>query len=384
MTGSRPAVVFVSEAEEFAGAEHYMVLIIEALADTFDFLVVTGEGAPEETLSKSEEAGAATTTIKGLRRKPSVTAQVALTRLLRRRHPDLIHVNASDQGGGAGGFAAARFVATPVVATLHNQIPDRSRVREAVSLALLRASDQIIAVSDGIGDYLESLGLTHVVIKNGLVPPQLDPLARKRLGLDPDAFVVGGIGRLHHQKGWDILCAAAPAILARRPDIQIIVVGDGPLREELEGMPGSEDVRFAGYVSDASSLLGAFDLLVMPSRYEGLGLVAIEGMFAGIPIVASEVGGLIEVIGETGRLIAPETPDRLAEAIIDMASNRGRREDLVARASERAERLFHRDRMAEQTAAVYESLIAPEPRTLAVQTSTDEDARLKGLSETGS
>jgi glycosyltransferase involved in cell wall biosynthesis len=98
----------------------------------------------------------------------------------------------------------------------------------------------------------------------------------------------------------------------------------------------------------------------MPSRYEGLGLVAIEGMLSGIPIVASRVDGLVEVIGDTGRLIPAEAPHLLADAVIEMASDRGRREDLAARASERARRLFHRDRMAAQTAAVYASLIAPK------------------------
>jgi glycosyltransferase involved in cell wall biosynthesis len=355
--GSRSTVVFVSEAEEFAGAEHYMVLIIEALADSFDFVVVAGKGAAEETLSKSEEAGARTTVIEGLRRKPSLSAQLALTRLLRRTHPALMHVNASDQGSGVAAFVASRFVSAPVVATLHNMIPHRSKTRESVSRAMLRTSDQIIAVSDGVGRHLERLGLQHVVVKNGLLPPRIDPLARERLGLEPNAFVVGGIGRLHYQKGWDVLCAAAPAVRARRPDIQIIVVGDGPLREELERMPGSDEVRFVGYAREASSLLGAFDLLVMPSRYEGLGLVAIEGMFSGIPIVASRVDGLVEVIGDTGRLIPPDAPDLLADAIIDMASDPGRRKDLAGRASVRARRLFHRDRMAEQTATVYESLL---------------------------
>jgi glycosyltransferase involved in cell wall biosynthesis len=361
VTASRPTIAFVSEAEEFAGAEHYMVLIIQALAGSFDFLVVAGKDAAEETLSKSEDAGARTTMIDGLRRQPSLSAQLALTRLLRRTHPELVHVNASDQGSGAAAFIASRFVRGPLLATLHNSIPDRSRTREFVSRAMLRASDQLIAVSDGVGGYLERLGLDHVVVKNGLLPPRLDPLARQRLGLGPNAFVVGGIGRLHHQKGWDVLCAAARTIHARRPDIELIVVGEGPLREELELTPGSEQIRFVGYAPDASSLLGAFDLLVMPSRYEGLGLVAIEGMFSGIPIVASGVGGLVEVVGEAGRLVPPDAPDLLAGAILDLASDQGRREHLARLGSERALRLFHRDRMAEQTAAVYELLIALKP-----------------------
>jgi glycosyltransferase involved in cell wall biosynthesis len=357
VTGSRTTIAFVSEAEEFAGAEHYMVLIIDALADTFDFLLVAGQGADDETVRKAEDAGARIATIEGLRRRPSLTAQVALGRLLRRERPALVHVNASDQGSGAAAFMASRFARGPLLTTLHNEIPGRSRAREAVSRAMLRANDQIIAVSDGVGGYLGRIGLGHVVVKNGLLPTQVDPRARERLGIGPDSFVVGGIGRLHHQKGWDVLCAAAPELHAQRPDIQIVIVGDGPLRDELEQTPGAEHVRFAGYAPDAASLLGAFDLLVMPSRYEGLGLVAIEGMFAGIPIVASRVAGLVEVIAETGLLVPPETPDLLAEAIIELAADPGRRDDLSVRALERAGRLFHRDRMAEQTAAVYESLM---------------------------
>jgi len=222
---------------------------------------------------------------------------------------------------------------------------------------MLRSTDDIIAVSDDVGRYLEKLELRHVVVKNGLLPPRLDPAARERLGLDPNAFVVGGIGRLHHQKGWDVLCAAAPVVRARRPDVEIVVVGDGPLSEELRQAPGAESVRFLGYMADASSLLGAFDLLVMPSRYEGFGLVAIEGMFAGVPIVASRVNGLVEVIGDSGRHVPAEAPAALADAILELAADQGLRTEFAGRALERAQRLFHRDRMAEQTAAVYETLL---------------------------
>lgn len=104
-------------------------------------------------------------------------------------------------------------------------------------------------------------------------------------------------------------------------------------------------------------MLGAFDLLVIPSRYEGLGLVAIEAMLAGIPIVAARIASLGEVLGDAARLVPPENPELLAEAIVELAGDPAQRADLVARGAERAPRLFDRDRMAAQTAAVYESLI---------------------------
>jgi glycosyltransferase involved in cell wall biosynthesis len=357
-------VAFVSDAHEFAGAEYYMVLIIEALADRFDFLVVVGTGAAEETVSKAEAAGARIAEVKDLRRKPFAAAPIRLARLLRRTDPALVHVNLSDQGDGAAASFATRFVRSPVVATLHNVIPGRTKQREFASHAMLRSTDDIIAVSDDVGRYLEKLDLRHVVVKNGLLPPRLDPAARERLGLDPNAFVVGGIGRLHHQKGWDVLCAAAPVVRARRPDLEIVVVGDGPLSEELRQAPGADSVRFLGYMADASSLLGAFDLLVVPSRYEGFGLVALEGMSAGVPIVASRVNGLVEVIGDSGRHVPAEAPAALADAILELAADQGLRTEFAGRALERAQRLFHRDRMAEQTAAVYETLLdgPAEPR----------------------
>jgi len=136
-------------------------------------------------------------------------------------------------------------------------------------------------------------------------------------------------------------------------------------------------VRFEGYVADASTLLGAFDLLVIPSRYEGLGLVAIEGMLAGVPIVASGVEGLTEVVGDAGRLVPPERPDFLASAIVELAAEPETRLAVADRARERSVRLFHRDRMVAQTAAVYESLLAgaPPPRRGATKEPLSEKTR---------
>src|SRR5207249_9155723 len=112
----------------------------------------------------------------------------------------------------------------------------------------------------------------------------------------------------------------------------------------------ADHVRFEGYLADASTLLAAFDLLAIPSRYEGLGLVAIEGMFAGVPIVASGVEGLMEVVGDCGRIVPPDRADLLARAIVELAADPDERAAIAARARLRAEQLFHLDRMVTQTA----------------------------------
>jgi glycosyltransferase involved in cell wall biosynthesis len=362
---SRPLVAFVSDAEEFAGAEHYMILVIQALSDRYEFVVALGPRAAEETREKAEKAGARTVVVRGLRRRPSPLAPFRLWSRLFRLRPSLVHINASDQGDAVTAFALAGFGRRPTIATLHNVIPGRARWRDAVGRTMLRAPDQIIAVSDRLGRYLTAQGIGSVVVKNAVNPPRLDPNARAMLGLDREGFVVGGIGRLHAQKGWDTLCDAAALVHEDRADVQFTVIGDGPERERLARHPCADHVSFKGYIADASRLLGAFDLLVIPSRYEGLGLVGIDGMFSGVPIVASGVEGLVEVVGGCGRIVPPNRPDLLAQAILELASNAEERAAIAARARMRAERLFRLDRMITETAAVYEAVITGQapPRT---------------------
>ena len=104
-SASRPLVAFVSDAQEYAGAEHYMIVIVEALRDRYEFVVVHGEDASDETRAKAVAGGAKTVPVAGLRRRPAPTATVRMWRCLRDLQPAIVHVNASDQGGGGAGGA---------------------------------------------------------------------------------------------------------------------------------------------------------------------------------------------------------------------------------------------------------------------------------------
>ena len=354
---TRPRVAFVSDANEFAGAEQYMMFIIAGLSGRYDFVVVAGTDAANELREKVAGAGAGFVAVPGLERRPAVRIPLRLTRTLKELEPKLVHVNLSDQGDGIAPLRAARLGRVPVVATLHNVIPGRVRRLEAVSNALLHLPAVMIAVSDRLGRYLVRRRPDNVVIKNAVPPPRLDPAARTRLDLPADAFVVGGIGRLHAQKGWDVLCRAAARVHETRPDIRFVVVGEGPEREAIEQEPAAAHVDFHGYVADASSLLGAFDLLAIPSRYEGLGLVAIEAMLAGVAIVATDIEGLVEAIGAAGRLVPPDDPEALAESILELASDPAARAAMAQQARTRAKRHFDYDRMINETRSVYEHVI---------------------------
>jgi glycosyltransferase involved in cell wall biosynthesis len=153
--------------------------------------------------------------------------------------------------------------------------------------------------------------------------PVPDPGSPKRAETS-GRFRIGAVGRLVRQKGFDVLLTAL-ASLDTDPPWDLVIAGDGALRGDLERRAGelgiSSRVRFLGHVHDVPAVYAALDLLVVPSRYEGFGFVAAEGALAGLPVVASRVSSLPEVVrdGVTGRLVPPDDAAALAEAIASLA-----------------------------------------------------------------
>lgn len=349
-------VALVVDTAEFAGAELYLVTLVAHLRDRVRFVALVGDDAAEETRNRLAEEGAEIHTVEGLRRRPTPRGVRLLTRELRRLRPAVVHANLAYQGDGLGPLGAALFYRGPMLATLHLVVPARSPWREWISGRALRRFDRVIAVSEAVERYLAQKDVAATLVLNGLPPTVSDPNPRAALGLDGAKLVVGGVGRLHEQKGWDVLCRAAPLVHMKLPDAVFAVVGDGPERESLESLPECAEVRFVGYRPRAASLLTAFDVLVVPSRYEGLGLVPLEALFQGVPVVATSVEGLGEVLGDCAVLVPPDDPEALAAGIIRAASDPELRAELAARGRERAERLFSAERMADETLAAYRSV----------------------------
>jgi glycosyltransferase involved in cell wall biosynthesis len=349
-------VALVSDTTEFAGAELYAVALIEQLRARCDFVALLGDGAAEETRDRLGEAGAEVRIVPGLRRRPTPAAIGRLLRSIRAVRPALVHANLSDQGDGLAAIAAGRLSRRPLMATLHLVLPGRTPSKEAVSTTALRRFSIVIAVSHAVGRYLDQHGIPGAVVMNGLSPPEPAPDPRGALGLDGAGLVVGGVGRLHEQKGWDVLCRAAPLVRSERPDAVFAVIGAGPEEANLESIAEHSDVRLVGYRPRAGSLIPAFDILAVPSRYEGLGLTPLEGLFHGVPVVASDIEGLAEVLGDCAVLVPPDDPEELARAILRVASDRPLRADLVDRGRRRARELFTAERMAAETLTIYKAV----------------------------
>lgn len=192
--------------------------------------------------------------------------------------------------------------------------------------------------------------------RDGVVIPLGIDLARFSVERTaPPGHVVGTVARLVPQKGLDTLVAAAPAVLARYPDARFVVVGDGPLRGELEAAAKGLPFTFTGARDDVPELLATFEVFAFPSRFEGLCLAVIEAQAAGVPVVATPVGGIVETVvpGETGTLVPVGDPAALAAAISGVFDQPARAAAVAGEARRRVLERFSIDAMVERTRALY-------------------------------
>jgi len=285
---------------------------------------------------------------------------------------DLIHLHGAK--AGLIGRLAVRQVEPrpPVFYTVHNQLSPRSplmrRVVQTMERRLAPETDKVITVSDSLRKEVNtalSFGEGQAVtIRNGIdsLPTLSRSHARAILGCEEGRLVIGGIGRMVWEKGFDTLIEAFTLLLQAGHDADLVLIGDGPYLSDyqhLAGKIGLARVRFLGEVPNASRLLSGFDIVVQPSLAEGLGLVPIEAMLAGVPVIASEVGGLPEVVvhGESGLLVPPGDAEVLADALRLLIERRDYRERLALYGKVRAAQLFSRQAMIEATLREYRAVI---------------------------
>jgi glycosyltransferase involved in cell wall biosynthesis len=238
------------------------------------------------------------------------------------------------------GWRAARRVGVPVVAVAHGWTAATLKVRlnEALDRLVLRWFDAVVCVSAAQAARVRRAGVPErriQVIRNAVnLPGRPDAGGRARalaFFQVPPAAVVGAAGRFSPEKGFDVLVEAAARVLRDRPDVGFLLCGDGPLRPALEaqiarhGLEGR--VVLAGFRTDLDGLLPGWDLAVLASHTEGLPVFVLEALAAGVPVVATAVGGTPEVVddGISGFLVPPADPAALAARIADALADDGRR-----------------------------------------------------------
>lgn len=232
--------------------------------------------------------------------------------------------------------------------------------------------DAGIAVSEALAHFsrnIEGARRPIRVVQHGIpaMPNGDSQAARRALGLAPDGLAVGIVGRLIEQKGIADAIDAFARVAPGRAGVELLIAGEGPARRALERRaatsPSGERVRFLGWRSDRQAVMCALDLLMAPSLREGFGLAVLEAMALGIPVIATRVGGLSELVaeGETGLLVPPADPPALAAALHRMLEDPALRRRLGEAGRARARRDFTIGRMAEETLAVYREFSGAGP-----------------------
>ena len=256
----------------------------------------------------------------------SMAETLRLRALIERRRPDVVHLHAS-KAGLAGRLGPRRRV--PVLFQPHgwSWLAVGGAVRAATlawERAAARRTDLFLCVgeSEEVQGHEQGVHGRYAVVRNGVDLDRFCPAgdtersrARAALGLPASTPLAVCVGRVTRQKGQDVLLDAWPQVRRRCPDAELALVGDGDLLPALRtaAVPG---VSFPGAVDDVRGWLAAADLVVLPSRWEGLSLTVLEALAMGRPVVVSDVPGLAEVVPpEVGDRVAPDDPDALADAL---------------------------------------------------------------------
>jgi glycosyltransferase involved in cell wall biosynthesis len=282
--------------------------------------------------------------------------------------PQLVHTHlgASDLLGGL----AARSLAIPMISTVHTTLWEHRReilMRRVVGVC----ADRVIAVSESARrEYLRHPGFGRddqvVTIYNGIdvsVTPGAGAEVRRMLGIAPEDLVVTMASALRPEKRHDVAIEAVRILLPRFPNLRLLIVGQGALREAIAS--SAEDlgqaVVMVGFRPDVMPYLDAADICLQPSRRDAFPTTIIEALAARVPTVATAVGGIPEIITgpELGVLIAPPaSPGSVAEALADLLERPERRRALAAAGRLAYEQRFTADPWVRRTRALYDEVIA--------------------------
>ena len=291
----------------------------------------------------------------------------SISDIIARFQPGVVHTHGYREDV-IGGLAARAQSSSRAVSTVHGFTGGgrRNRLNERIQCFALRRADAVIAVSKPLVDVLARAGIPRrriFLVPNGYAPPtstMTRAAARQSLGIANDAMVVAWVGRLSREKGADVML---DALAQSDRSWQLSVIGDGQererLREQAAKLAIGDRVSWHGGVSNAAAVFPAFDAFVLSSRTEGTPIVLFEAMHASIPIVATRVGGVPDVVtSEHALLVPPEEPHRIAESLAELKREPAAATLRSAQARDRVLHAFSAEAWIEAVEDVYRTLHA--------------------------
>lgn len=362
MTYSRLRIVHVEAGRHLYGGALQVRYLVGGLADRgIENILVCPPGADVAEALPDRSAHRRPLTMRG---DADLGFAWRLARVLRRERPHLVHVH-SRRGADILGGLAARMAGIPAV--LSRRVDNRD--------PLLRAKcgpyGRVVAISRDIRRVLLDAGVppdrircVHSAVDTQAFRPGGDRAwLRREFRLPEQGPVLGMVAQLIRRKGHRYLLSALPVLLRRYPDLVVLLLGRGPeetvLRRLATALGVDRAVRFAGYRTDMPRILPALDLVVHPVTSEGLGVSLLQASACGVPVVASRVGGIPEIVhtGETGLLVPSGNVDALARATMLVLADARLRVRMGQAGRELVRRAHTIDSMTEANLRVYDGLL---------------------------
>jgi glycosyltransferase involved in cell wall biosynthesis len=387
---SRVKVLRVIARLNIGGPALHVAYLTEGLASRgYDTTLVAGTLARgEESMAHvARQRGVSIVTLEALHREISplsdVRAIIRLASVIRRERPTILHTHTA-KAGAVGRIAAvlAGSARPPVIVhTFHGHVLRgyfggvRTAAFRILERTLARWTTQLVAVSPEVRDDLVALGVApaekFVVVRLGIELEERVELngaargeTRRILGIEPDSFVVGWVGRMTAVKRTDDVLLSFQRLLSRDVDATLCLVGDGPDRSRLERRAHELGIAkrclFLGYQDDVGAFYSAMDALVLPSANEGTPVSVIEALAAGRPAVATRVGGVPDVVedGVDGFLVDAGDTEGIAEWLATLARDPELRSTMGTRGRERALQRYAVERLVDDVDRLYRRLVS--------------------------
>lgn len=373
-TENKIGILYVIDGLEFGGGERVFLQLATALRERYKIFVATNNGGKfAQELNKLDIKISSVDMSRQLTLKPICQ----IRDIILQNRIALVH----SQGVRADCFAriAGKIAYSPhILCTVAMPVEGfdvtslRKRVYRFIDQLSENYVDRFLVVSNALKQSLtlgRGISSERVVrIYNGIELNKYQPnlkinKLRDEWGIPYTEPLLGAIGRFVWQKGLEQLICAAPEILAALPNAWFLVVGEGPLRSNLQALARelniSDRIIFTGFRSDIREILSSLDILVIPSLLEGFPLITLEAMAMAKPIVATQVAGINEQIsnGVEGILVPPKDPKALGAAVLSLLQDRKLASRLGAAARNRVESCFSVEKMVRETEKVYLSVL---------------------------
>lgn len=377
-------IVHIMKITGVAGAERHLLILLQGLREygiEARLLMLVEPSNPVQEMDELTTRYGVTIERLVISADYDISLIWRLRARLRQLQPDIVHTHLIH--ADLFGVLAARLAGVPlVIMGRHNDDAFRRHwFLRIINGLLWRITDGGIVISSALARFIQNIeyaphdklrvvhyGLPTSKPLNATDRSDLRSHVRRELGLSEEALIIGMACRLMPQKGVTFALRAFALCVANFPHARLVIAGDGPLRETLENQARQlnlgERVCFLGWVTDVPRLMLGFDLFLMPSLWEGFGLVLLEAMQARLPIIASHISAIPEIVvhGETGLLVLPSDAEGLASAMHILCADRALRLHMGLVAEDHLEQHFTAENMIMKTAQIYAEWLARRKR----------------------